>query len=110
MKNELIKYNGSVQQLDVPDNIKELYKTVWEIKQKVLVDMSVARGPFVCQTQSLNLFFEEPNANILTSCAIYGWKNGLKTGNYYVRSRPKIQAQQFTVEPEKEPESEMCSA
>ena len=111
LKNAIIRDNGSVQNIEIiPKELRDIYKTVWEIKQKVLVDMSVARGPFVCQTQSLNLFFEEPNANILTSCAIYGWKKGLKTGNYYVRSRPKIQAQQFTIEPEKEPECEMCSA
>jgi ribonucleoside-diphosphate reductase alpha chain len=111
LKNLIIKHNGSVQKIDIiPKHLRDIYKTVWEIKQKVLVDMSVSRGPYVCQTQSLNLFFEEPTANILTSCAIYGWKKGLKTGNYYIRTRPKIQAQQFTIEPEKEPECVMCSA
>lgn len=111
MKNAIIRDNGSVQNINViPKELKDIYKTVWEIKQKVIVDMAIGRGPYVCQTQSMNLFFEEPNTNILTSCAIYGWKKGLKTGNYYVRSRPKVQAQQFTIEPEKEPECEMCSA
>ena len=111
MKSMIIKNNGSIQDIEnVPQEIKDIYKTVWEIKQKVLVNHAIARGPYVCQTQSMNLFFEEPTANMLTSCAIYGWKNGLKTGNYYIRSRPKVQAQQFTIEPEKEDVCEMCSA
>lgn len=110
LKNIIIKNNGSVQNIDIiPDYIKNIYKTVWEIKQKTLIDMAVSRGPFICQTQSLNLFFEEPNINILTSSAIYAWKKGLKTGSYYIRSRPKIQAQQFTIEPDKN-ECLMCSA
>lgn len=111
LKNLIIKNNGSIQNIEnIPKNIKDIYKTVWEIKQKVLVDMAAKRGPYVCQTQSLNLFFEEPNANVLTSCAIYAWKKGLKTGNYYIRSRPKIQAQQFTIEPDNKEDCIMCSA
>jgi ribonucleoside-diphosphate reductase alpha chain len=111
LKNLIIKNNGSVQNIEIiPKNLRDIYKTVWEIKQKTLIDLSADRTPFISQTQSLNLFFEEPTANVLTSCAIYGWKKGLKTGNYYIRTRPKIQAQQFTIEPEKEPECLMCSA
>ena len=117
MKNEIIANNGSVQNISsIPQNIKNLYKTVWEIKQKVLIDQSIDRGPFICQTQSLNLFFEEPNHNMLTSAFFHGWKNGLKTGSYYIRTRPKAQAQQFTIDPSKKVEEtkyetcEMCSA
>jgi ribonucleoside-diphosphate reductase alpha chain len=120
MKNKIIEHNGSVQNIDIiPENIKKLYKTVWEIKQKVIIEQSIDRAPFVCQTQSLNLFFEEPTQNTLSSALFYGWKNGLKTGSYYIRTRPKVQAQQFTIEATKiiskneetnyEP-CEMCSA
>lgn len=106
MKNNIIAQNGSVQNIDsIPKNIKDLYKTVWEIKQKVLIDQAIDRGPFVCQTQSMNLFFEEPTQSTLTSAFFHGWKNGLKTGSYYIRTKPKAQAQQFTVAP-----CEMCSA
>ncbi len=100
MKNKIIAQNGSVQKIsEIPADIKALYKTVWEIKQKVLIDMSIDRSPFVCQTSSMNLFFEEPNASNLSSAFMYGWKNGLKTGCYYIRSAPKVQAQKVTVEP-----------
>jgi len=99
IKNKIIEHNGSVQNIDIiPENIKKLYKTVWEIKQKVIIEQSIDRAPFVCQTQSLNLFFEEPTQNTLSSALFYGWKNGLKTGSYYIRTRPKVQAQQFTIE------------
>jgi len=112
MKNEIIANNGSVQNIGtIPSEIKNLYKTVWEIKQKVLIDQSIDRGPFICQTQSLNLFFEEPNHNMLTSAFFHGWKNGLKTGSYYIRTRPKAQAQQFTIDPTKrtgETKYEVC--
>jgi ribonucleoside-diphosphate reductase alpha chain len=120
MKDAIIAENGSIQGIDeIPMDLKNLYKTVWEIKQKVLIDLSVDRGPYVCQTQSLNLFFEEPDSKKLTSALSYGWKNGLKTGSYYIRSRPKVQAQQFTIDPSKKKESakatdyqvcEVCSA
>ncbi len=122
MKDTIIAENGSIQRIEeIPIELKNLYKTVWEIKQKVLIDLSVDRGPFVCQTQSLNLFFEEPDSKKLTSALTYGWKHGLKTGSYYIRSRPKVQAQQFTIDPSKKKESakteggeyqvcEVCSA
>jgi len=100
MKNNIIANNGSIQSISIiPKNIRNLYKTVWEIKQKVLIDQAIDRGPFVCQTQSMNLFFEEPSQGVLTSALFHGWKNGLKTGSYYIRSKPKAQAQQFTIEP-----------
>ena len=101
IKNMIIAADGSIQNIDgIPVELKEIYKTVWEIKQRVLIDMAVDRGAFVCQTQSMNLFFEEPTRQILHSALFHGWKNGLKTGSYYIRSRPKIKAQQFTIEPE----------
>ena len=115
MKNKIIENNGSVQNIEsIPVNIKELYKTVWEIKQKVLINQAIDRGPFICQTQSMNLFFEEPNQSILSSALFHGWKNGLKTGSYYIRTKPKAQAQQFTIDPTKKENTyeacEMCSA
>lgn len=100
LKDRIIANNGSIQNISgIPESIKKLYRTSWELKQKALMDLSIGRGPFVCQTQSLNLFFEEPTTKILTSGLFYAWKNGLKTGVYYVRSRPKTQAQQFTIDP-----------
>lgn len=101
MKNQIIAHNGSIQYIDgLPQELKDLYKTAWEIKQRTLMDLSAGRAPFICQTQSLNLFFEEPTTKILTSALFYAWKKGLKTGSYYIRSRPKTQAQQFTIDPE----------
>lgn len=100
MKDMIIANNGSIQKIDIiPDEIKDLYKTVWEIKQKSIIDLAADRGPYICQTQSMNLFFEEPTQSTLTSALLYGWKRGLKTGSYYIRTRPKIQAQQFTIDP-----------
>jgi ribonucleoside-diphosphate reductase alpha subunit len=110
IKDKIISANGSVQNLScLTQEEKELYKTVWEIKQKALIDLSADRTPFVCQTQSLNLFFEEPKNTTLGSALLYGWKRGLKTGAYYIRSRPKVQAQQFTIEP-KAVQCESCTA
>lgn len=82
------------------DHIKEKYKTVWEIPMKHLIDMVADMGAFICQSQSLNLWLEEPNYNTLTSMHFYSWMRGLKTGIYYLRRKPKHQAQQFTIEPE----------
>ncbi len=117
MKDNIIAHNGSIQKITIiPEHIRNLYKTVWEIKQKVLIDQAVNRGPFICQTQSMNLFFEDPNYGTLTGALFHGWKKGLKTGSYYIRSKPKAQAQQFTIDPNlqkmeqnNEP-CEMCSA
>lgn len=102
MKDKVIFYNGSIQHIDeIPQNIKDLYRTAWEIKQKVIIDMAADRQPFVDQSQSMNLFFEEPKDKELTGAFFYGHKRGLKTGSYYLRTRPKVQAQQFTIDPEK---------
>jgi ribonucleoside-diphosphate reductase alpha chain len=111
LKNNIIQNNGSVQQIDIiPIEIREKYLTVWEIPMKHLIDMSADRGAFICQSQSLNLWLEDPNYNTLTSMHFYAWKKGLKTGIYYLRRRPKHQAQQFTIEPEKAGVCEMCSS
>jgi ribonucleotide reductase alpha subunit len=100
IKDMIIANNGSVQSINgIPDDVKEIYKTAFEIKQKVIIDLAAERGPFICQAQSMNLFFEEPTHKTLISAMIYGWKMGLKTGSYYIRSRPKVQAQQFTIDP-----------
>ncbi len=99
MKNKIIAANGSIQLIDeIPADIKELYKTVWEIKQRNLIDMAADRGAYICQSQSLNLFIENPTISKLTSMHFYAWKKGLKTGMYYLRSQAATQAIQFTVE------------
>lgn len=88
LKNKLIMSEGSVQNVpEIPTEIKEVYKTVWEIKQKTIIDLAADRGPFTCQTQSMNLFFESVNAAKLTSALFYTWKKGLKTGMYYLRTQ-----------------------
>eukprot|EP01013_Petalomonas_cantuscygni_P041341 TRINITY_DN73921_c0_g1_i1.p1 TRINITY_DN73921_c0_g1~~TRINITY_DN73921_c0_g1_i1.p1 ORF type:complete len:139 (-),score=2.40 TRINITY_DN73921_c0_g1_i1:19-396(-) len=83
---------------DIPQNLKDLYKTVWEISQKVIIDMAADRGAYVCQSQSMNLFLQEPNFGKLTSMHFYAWKKGLKTGIYYLRSKAASSAIQFTVD------------
>ncbi|GAC1429686.1 MAG: ribonucleoside-diphosphate reductase subunit alpha [Chitinophagaceae bacterium] len=99
MKNNIIQHNGSVQQIDgIPVDIKEIYKTVWEIKQRAIIDMAADRGAYICQSQSLNLFIDAPSASKLTSMHFYAWKKGLKTGMYYLRTKAASQAVQFTVE------------
>jgi ribonucleotide reductase alpha subunit len=118
IKNNIIANKGSVQQLTIlPENIREKYKIVWEIPMKHLIDMAADRGAFICQSQSLNLWVEDPTYNSLTSMHFYSWKKGLKTGIYYLRRKAKHQAQQFTIEPvsnvvdeEKDDICEMCSA
>jgi ribonucleoside-diphosphate reductase alpha chain len=103
MKNRIIAANGSVQNIDeIPADIKELYKTVWEIKQRTIIDMAADRGAFICQSQSLNLFVDNPTTSKLTSMHFYGWKKGLKTGMYYLRTQAASQAVQFTVEKQAE--------
>jgi ribonucleoside-diphosphate reductase alpha subunit len=102
IKNKIIASNGSVQSIhEIPPDVKELYKTVWEIPQKVLIDMAIARSPFIDQSQSLNVFMSEPSFGKLTSLHFYCWKKGLKTGMYYLRSRPAADAIKFTVDVEK---------
>ncbi len=99
MKNRIIAANGSIQKInEIPADLKELYKTVWEIKQRNLIDMAADRGAFICQSQSLNLFVDSPTTSKLTSMHFYGWKKGLKTGMYYLRSQAATQAVQFTIE------------
>ena len=117
IKNNIIANKGSVQQLDMlPEHIKNKYKIVWEIPMKHVIDMSADRGAFICQSQSLNLWIEDPTYNTLTSMHFYSWKQGLKTGIYYLRRKAKHQAQQFTIEPEAKKNGEqdeicdMCSA
>jgi ribonucleoside-diphosphate reductase alpha chain len=99
MKNKIIAANGSVQNIEeIPADIKELYKTVWEIKQRNIIDMAADRGAYICQSQSLNLFVDNPTTSKLTSMHFYAWKKGLKTGMYYLRTKAAAQAVQFTVQ------------
>ncbi|QXV67133.1 ribonucleoside-diphosphate reductase subunit alpha [Mucilaginibacter achroorhodeus] len=99
MKDRIISANGSIQDIaEIPADIKELYKTVWEIKMRNIIDMAADRGAYICQSQSLNLFINSPNASKLTSMHFYAWKKGLKTGMYYLRTQAASQAVKFTVE------------
>lgn len=104
MKNKLLSANGSVQNIkEIPQNIKDLYKTVWEIKQKTIIDMAADRGAYICQSQSLNIYMTEPNFGKITSMHFYAWKKGLKTGMYYLRTTAAADAVKFTVEKQAEP-------
>lgn len=98
MKNELVASNGSVADLDIPEDLKALYKTVWEIKQRVLVDMAADRGAYIDQSQSFNVHMSDPNFGKLTSLHFHAWKSGLKTGLYYLRTRAAADAIKFTVD------------
>ena len=99
MKDKIITANGSIQDIaEIPQELKDLYKTVWEIKMRNIIDMAADRGAYVCQSQSLNLFINQPNASKLTSMHFYAWKKGLKTGMYYLRTQAASQAIKFTVE------------
>ena len=117
IKNNIIANKGSIQYIEgIGEHLKEKYKIVWEIPMKHLIDMAADRGAFICQSQSLNLWLEDPSYNNLTSMHFYSWSQGLKTGIYYLRRKPKHQPQQFTiapsnqkVEPNNEP-CEMCSS
>jgi ribonucleoside-diphosphate reductase alpha chain len=101
LKNKIIAANGSVQMIrEIPEELREIYKTVWEIKQRTVIDMAADRGAYICQSQSLNLFIDQPNFGKLTSMHFYAWKKGLKTGMYYLRTQAATQAVQFTVEKE----------
>jgi ribonucleoside-diphosphate reductase alpha subunit len=113
MKNKLIQDNGSVQAIpEIPQNIKDLYKTVWEISQKAIIDMAADRGAYVCQSQSMNIHIQDPNFGKLTSMHFYAWKAGLKTGMYYLRSKAATEAIKFTVakEQKQEPDAEAIKA
>jgi ribonucleoside-diphosphate reductase alpha subunit len=101
MKDLMVKAGGSIQNIiDIPDDIKKLYKTVWEISQKCIIDMAADRGRFIDQSQSMNLFMESPTMSKLSSMHMYAWKAGLKTGMYYLRSKAKARPIQFSLEPE----------
>ena len=100
MKQQIVARNGSVQDVPgIPEEIQARYKTTWEMKQRILIDMAAARGAFICQSQSLNLFVADPNYSKLTSMHFYAWKKGLKTGCYYLRTKAPVAAQKFTVDP-----------
>ena len=108
IKDKIIENKGSVQNItEIPDYIKKKYKIVWEMPMKHIINMARDRGAFICQSQSMNLWIEEPNYKILTSMHIYSWKCGLKTGLYYLRRKAKHHAQQFTIVPE---ECTVCGA
>ena len=114
IKNNIIANKGSIQYIDgLPEHLKEKYKIVWEMPMKNLIDMAHDRGLFICQSQSMNLWMEDPEPKSLTNMHFYSWRAGLKTGIYYLRRKPKHQAQQFTIEPEKRKDNDegclMCS-
>ena len=103
IKQELLKHNGSIQAIkDIPQSVKDLYKTVWEVSQKTIIDMAAERGPFVCQSQSMNIHMAAPTAPKMTSLHFHAWNRGLKTGMYYLRSQPSREAVKFTVDNKKE--------
>jgi len=100
VRTTIIANNGSIQtMLELPEEIRELYKTVWELPMRTLIDMAADRAPFICQSQSLNLFLQSPTPSKVSSMNFYAWKKGLKTGCYYLRTKAAAKAQQFTVEP-----------
>ena len=118
MKNRLIEANGSVQNIpEIPQNVKDLYKTVWEISQKVIIEMAAERGAYICQSQSMNIHIQDPNFGKMTSMHFYAWKQGLKTGMYYLRSKAATDAIKFTLdkdalkkpEPQQEEQQEQMS-
>lgn len=97
---KIIRNNGSVQSIEeIPEKIRKIYKTVWEVPQRILIDMAADRGAFIDQSQSLNIFIDRPTHSKLTSMHFYGWKKGLKTGSYYIRSKPAVEAVKFTIKP-----------
>jgi len=99
VKEKLVSAQGSVQNIsEIPTYLKALYKTVWEIPQRVILDHAADRGPFVCQSQSMNVHMAEPSRGKLTSMFFYGWKKGLKTGMYYLRTRPRADSLLFAVD------------
>lgn len=102
LKDEIIIKEGMIGTIDrIPQEIRALYKTAWEIKQRVLIDLATERGAFICQSQSMNLFLESPEYNKMTMMHFYSWQQGLKTGMYYLRTKPKANTQQFTIDPNK---------
>jgi ribonucleoside-diphosphate reductase alpha subunit len=111
IKDDIIKNGGSIQNIDIiPDVIKDIYKTSWDLSQKSLIDQAADRGIYICQSQSLNLYMKNPDLSKLSSMHMYTWSKGLKTGIYYLRTKAVAKAQQFTIEPERNDGCEMCSA
>ena len=115
VKDQLVGARGSVANMEIPALFRSLYKTAFELKQKVLVDMARDRGFYICQSQSINLFFERPDFETLSKAHLYGWICGLKTGSYYIRSKPAITSQQFSIQPgskKQQPDEpcELCSS
>jgi ribonucleoside-diphosphate reductase alpha chain len=111
MKNRIMTANGSVQGIpEIPEDIKERYKTVWEISQKAIIDMSADRGAFICQSQSLNIHLIDANFGKMTSMHFYAWKKGLKTGMYYLRTKAATDAIKFTLEKEQQAQPEVKQA
>ena len=121
MRNAIISEEGSIQNItDIPDDVKKVFRTVWEIPMRSIIDMAADRAPFICQSQSLNLFMANPTINKVSSMHMYAWSKGLKTGMYYLRSKAKATPVQFTVDsvqartvvaqqqPEKKQEQEIC--
>lgn len=107
LKNEIIRNDGSIQEIEsIPKSLRDVYKTVWDIKQKVLINLACDRGRYICQSQSLNLYLSKIDTNTLSSMHLYGWVQGLKTGLYYLRIKPVAKTQQFTVEPASAPKPE----
>lgn len=99
VRHALVAESGSIQNISgIPEDLKRIYRTVWEVKQKALIDMAADRGAYIDQSQSLNAFMAEPDYNRLTSMHFYAWKKGLKTGMYYLRTKPAANAIQFTVD------------
>ena len=106
IKNKIIADNGSIQNiLGIPKKTKDIYKTVWEIPMKHIINMAADRGAYICQSQSTNLWMKNPSIQKLTSMHFYSWKKGLKTGIYYLRTKAKAAPQQFTIEPTKQKEN-----
>jgi ribonucleotide reductase alpha subunit len=110
VRNQLMRDGGSVSNIScIPDRLKELYKTVWELKMKDIIDMAADRGIFIDQSQSLNLFISDPTVDKLTAMHFYSWKKGLKTGMYYLRTRPAVNAIQYTVDKDEDSEASFAN-
>ena len=111
---QIMLNKGSIQSLELPQDLKDIYKTAWELPQKCIIDMAIDRGPFICQSQSLNVFVNPPQPKVIHSIHFHGWKNGLKTGTYYIRTKSILESQNFSTEASKETkepkECLMCSA
>jgi ribonucleotide reductase alpha subunit len=102
MRQEIMANQGSIQKIEsIPEHIREVYKTVWEMSQKILLDMAADRGPFVCQSQSQNVFFANPTCEMMDAYHFYAWSRGLKTGMYYLRTKPSSEALQMSLREDK---------